>query len=152
VCKLLRFSDEKVFVVDSSYDRGHLKERIIRDNLIPYICSECGVGKEYNGKLLSLQLDHINGKNNDNRLLNLRFLCPNCHSQTETFSGKQAKKIKQRKPRPRKFDPAKEELAALVSQMPMTKVGAYFGVSDNAIRKRCKLLGIGWREYGIVTT
>ena len=42
---------------------------------------------------LTLQLDHINGINNDNRKENLRFLCPNCHSQTNTFAGKNLKNI-----------------------------------------------------------
>lgn len=43
-----------------------------------------------NGKVkkLTLQLDHINGKNNDHRIENLRLLCPNCHSITETYAGK----------------------------------------------------------------
>jgi hypothetical protein len=45
----------------------------------------CGQGPEWNGKTLVLQLDHENGDCTDNRLENLRFLCPNCHSQTETF-------------------------------------------------------------------
>ena len=42
----------------------------------------------WNDKKLSLQLDHINGDNSDNRLENLRFLCPNCHTQTETYCSK----------------------------------------------------------------
>ena len=52
-----------------------------------YKCEICGIS-EWQGKELSLQLDHINGINNDNRIENLRLLCPNCHSQTETFSGR----------------------------------------------------------------
>ena len=61
---------------------------LIKQNLIPYLCQKCGNSGEWNGKILKLQIDHINGIYNDNRLVNLRFLCPNCHSQTETFSGK----------------------------------------------------------------
>ncbi len=49
-------------------------------------CAECGTGVEWNGHPLTLQIDHINGQRNDNRSINLRFLCPNCHSQTPNFS------------------------------------------------------------------
>ena len=47
----------------------------------------CGLSEWINGKLV-LELDHINGDHTDNRIENLRFLCPNCHSQTETFRSK----------------------------------------------------------------
>lgn len=47
--------------------------------------------KEWNNKALSLQLDHINGVNTDNRVENLRWLCPNCHSQTDTYGSKNKK-------------------------------------------------------------
>ncbi|MGB2240169.1 MAG: HNH endonuclease [Pseudomonadales bacterium] len=53
-----------------------------------YNCSSCGIGDEWNGKPITLQLDHINGVNNDHRLDNLRMLCPNCHSQTDTWCGR----------------------------------------------------------------
>ena len=64
-----------------------LKRYLVEDGILEYKCSCCGIS-EWNGKPLSLQLDHINGKNDDNRLQNLRLLCPNCHSQTDTYSGK----------------------------------------------------------------
>ena len=65
-----------------------MKTQLIKHNIIDYKCSECGNTGFWNNKPLSLDLDHINGINTDDRLENLRFLCPNCHRQTETFAGK----------------------------------------------------------------
>lgn len=87
-----RFDNSVVFVENSSYPRHRLKFRIIEGNMIPHKC-ECGIGSEWNGKKLSLQLDHKNGINNDNRIVNLRFLCPNCHSQQMTYAGKNKKNV-----------------------------------------------------------
>jgi ribosomal protein L44E len=67
--------------------RASVRKKIIKDQLIKYECNMCKLS-EWNGKQLSLHLDHINGKNGDHRLENLRFLCPNCHSQTETYVGR----------------------------------------------------------------
>jgi len=63
-------------------------------NLIKYKCDECGQGNIWNGKPLILELDHKNGNPLDNRLYNLRYLCSNCHSQTDTNKGKNSKGIK----------------------------------------------------------
>jgi DNA-directed RNA polymerase subunit RPC12/RpoP len=52
-----------------------------------YNCEECGQDGEHNGKSLTLQLDHIDGNSDDSSLRNLRLLCPNCHTQTETFGN-----------------------------------------------------------------
>lgn len=75
-----------ILVKDSSYNRGHLKDRLLASGLLTNICYECSQGTEWNGQQLVLQLDHINGDSTDNRIDNLRMLCPNCHSQTKTFS------------------------------------------------------------------
>lgn len=81
---------EKAFVVGKKTRRGTLK-RLLKEMGVPYTCRICGIS-EWLGERLGLQLDHINGDGFDNRCANLRFLCPNCHSQTPTFSGRNAKK------------------------------------------------------------
>lgn len=83
---------ELVTVENGTYARGNLKKRLIESGLLRNECIECGVGPFWNSKPLTLSLDHINGVNNDNRLENLRLLCPNCHSQTATFAGRNVKK------------------------------------------------------------
>lgn len=82
------FANEQVFVENSSYPRHRLKERIIKQKLLRYVCFDCGNEGNHNGKPLVLQLDHIDGVNNNNVLNNLRFLCPNCHSQQDTYGAK----------------------------------------------------------------
>jgi len=83
---------EEVFVQNRYFTQSSLRNKVLKYNLLDYKCS-CGNVGEWNGKELVLQLDHINGDNCDNRIENLRFLCPNCHSQTDTHSGKNNKKL-----------------------------------------------------------
>lgn len=79
----------------ASLYRSKVKLNIIRHDLLKHdTCSLCGIPTIWNNLPLVLQLDHINGVNNDNRLENLRFICANCHSQTSTFTGKHKRKIK----------------------------------------------------------
>ncbi len=64
-----------------------LKKRLIQAGLKEHKCESCGI-TEWLGELAPIELDHINGKRNDNRIENLRILCPNCHAQTPTYRGK----------------------------------------------------------------
>jgi len=153
---------------NSNYSRSNIKKRLISENILEYKCAKCKIDGIWNNEPLSLQLDHINGIRNDNRLENLRLLCPNCHSQTPTFGSKNlpiahkcldcgnkiSKKVTRCKKcsdkingiKSRRFEISKEELINLIKQYPMTKVGEILGVSDNAVRKRCKLLEIDYKN------
>lgn len=156
----------ELLVENSSYQSAKLKERLIKEGIKKDVCEICGCSNEWNGKTLVLQLDHINGNHSDNRLENLRIVCPNCHSQTETFGNKRAKKhnycidcgceISIRstrcnscaskhknsfkvKPENR---PSKEELLELIQNNPFTVIGDMYNVTDNTIRKWCKNYGL----------
>ena len=87
-----RLSTEEYFIADKQRNGTNTRQRLIEDNLMEYKCSLCGNTGEWNGRKLVLQVDHINGDHCDNRLENLRFLCPNCHSQTDSFAGKNVKR------------------------------------------------------------
>ena len=135
---------EKILVQNSSYSStSSLKIKLLKENLLSYECNICQL-KEWNSKPISLQLDHVNGVNNDNRIENLRLLCPNCHSQTETYAGRnKAKKLKIEKVVTKKLRPTKivwpsnEELAILVFQKPLMHLSKDLGVSDVAIKRHC---------------
>lgn len=160
--QLKRIPDKEVFVENSSYDRCGIKKRIIKQELIPYECSLCDIKNKWKEKELVLILDHINGVNNDNRIENLRFVCPNCNSQLDTHCGKN-KAVKNRCEdcgkiitkkskrcitcsskkigvKQRKFNPSKIELETKIKELNgnLSAVGRFYKVSDNAIRKRIK--------------
>lgn len=71
---------------------SHLRIRLIRENLKEAICEMCS-STEWLGQPISLELDHVNGDKADNRLENLRLLCPNCHALTSTYRGKNIRSV-----------------------------------------------------------
>lgn len=160
---------DNVFCINSTVDQGTLRRWFLEGEYTPYKCSICGVSS-WNGDSLTLRLDHINGHNKDNRVSNLRWLCPNCDSQQSTYCGrnlsyKAPKKhclmcgaelrgrkpsycwecyLKIRKTQRKVERPKKEELFEMLKESNFSKVGERFGVTDNAVRKWCK-------DYGLPT-
>jgi Zn finger protein HypA/HybF involved in hydrogenase expression len=80
----------ELLVENSIYQSFKLKNRLLKEGLKEHKCEMCGI-TEWMSKPTPLELDHMNGNNKDNRLENLRVICPNCHAQTETYRGKNKK-------------------------------------------------------------
>lgn len=143
-------------LIDNStyYDTTKLKKRLYEEGLKKKKCEMCGQGEEWHGKKIVHILDHINGVNNDNRIENLRIVCPNCNSTLKTHGGKNIKVFKLKKPmtkeekfesrkkaaiKQRKVDrPPYEKLKREVEKHGFLATGKKYGVSDNAIRKWIK--------------
>ena len=150
---------ENIFIENSTADQSTLRRYYKKGNYTKYKCSICGQEPFWNGKELTLILDHINGKNRDDRLQNLRWVCPNCNQQLDTTGGKnqQRKKhqinlcqncgtpisktakhcIKCSHLLRQQNNIEREELKKLIRSMPFTAIGKKYNVSDNAVRKWC---------------
>jgi 5-methylcytosine-specific restriction endonuclease McrA len=153
------------FCQNSKVTRNVIKSRLKNDYLIPYECEICKNPGMHNDIPLVLQLDHKNGINNDNRLENLRFLCPNCHTQTDTYANKKritkkcsicGSKVKDKSANKCKKChmiflrssslsqktkitwPEPTVLQTLLWKQPTSSIAKQLGVSDVAIRKFCK--------------
>ena len=154
---------EKILVKNSTYkNTARLKGRLLDAGLLKNRCYECSLPPTWNGKRLSLHLDHIDGDRSNNLISNLRILCPNCHSQTKTYAGKKKrgtaevfncvdcgiqiswKSTRCRKCAARKVNkckvnwPAYEELLKMVEESSYVAVAKQMGCSDVAVKKRLK--------------
>lgn len=157
-------TEENIFVENSTASQATLRRWYIKGNYTPYICAICDQEPIWQGKELTLILDHINGTNNDDRLENLRWVCPNCNQQLDTTGFKQ---MRVKRTIEKKFycsecgkeitsnsksglcrdcvnkshrvcdRPSREKLKTLIRSTSFTKIATQFGVSDNAIRKWC---------------
>lgn len=74
-------------ILEESKSRYTIKRRLLSAGVLKNVCESCGLS-EWRGRPLTIQIDHKNGVNDDHRLDNLRMLCPNCHSQTETYAAR----------------------------------------------------------------
>jgi hypothetical protein len=85
---------EELLVADRPItNRSHLKQRLLAEGLKENKCERCGL-TEWLGEPLNMQLHHVNGAGKDNRLENIVFLCPNCHSRTENYGGRNGNRRK----------------------------------------------------------
>lgn len=83
---------EKILIENSTFNNGNnIKEKLYKAGLKKRECEECGQGEVWRNKKLSLHLDHVNGNKTDNRIENLKILCPNCHATTKTYCRKKKK-------------------------------------------------------------
>lgn len=160
--KPIKRNEKNIFIINSTADQSTLRKWYKKGNYTNYKCSICNQEPFWNGKELTLILDHINGINNDDRLENLRWVCPNCNYQLDTTNGKNQKHKKhsinycidcgtaiskrakrcikcsnQARTNNKVSQISREELKNLIRTTPFTKIGEKFGVSDNAVRKWC---------------
>jgi len=177
--KILVIPLEDVLVKDSGYSRSNLKRRLLKLGVLKNKCSVCGLGSDWNNKPITMRLDHVNGVRDDNRIENLRMVCPNCDSQLETFSGRNLKYTKKKIIRLCKGCgkeickygryglcakcysnqntkinwPSLDELISMTEQNSMVAIGKMLGVSDNAVRKRIqKMRGSVLASVAVPTT
>lgn len=143
--RIKKHTEEELFCENSKCARGKVKLRILQDKLIPYICAFCGNMGTWQGKNITLILDHINGISRDHRLINLRFLCPNCNATLPThcigYKGliEKPKKIDRRKTRfLGKEWITKDELNNLMNLYSDNKIGKMKGVSATTIKRWAK--------------
>lgn len=83
---------EDILIENSTYScTSSLRKRLVKEKVLLDECSRCHLTK-WMGEEISLHLDHVDGNNTNNKIDNLRLLCPNCHSQTPTYCGRNKKK------------------------------------------------------------
>jgi len=167
----IKRTPENIFILNSTADQSTLRKWYLKGGYSEYKCSICGQEPFWNGKELSLTLDHINGDNHDDRLENLRWICPNCDRQLDTFGGKNRPIHEQKKKYCTNCGkeiskdamlcksccakvsqstkcPSKEELINCIinNQGNFRMVGRQYEVSDNTVRKWCKKYNMSYHS------
>lgn len=149
----------EILIENSTYNRSSLKKRLYDEGLKERICELCGQGEKWNNMKISLILDHINGINDDNRIENLRIVCPNCNAGLKTHckgnrkskkikyycecgneKGKKAKNCEKcyHKKQRKVERPPYDQLVKEIKETNYCAVGRKYGVTDKAIRKWIK--------------
>ena len=163
----IKRTPENIFIENSTATQATLRRWYKKGNYSEYKCSICGQEPFWNGKELTLTLDHINGDNKDDRLTNLRWVCPNCDRQLDTFCSKNINYDKRKNKKSISYcencgkqisdgsrlcikcyglsqrqaeRPSPEKLTKLLIKHNgnFSLVGRLFNVTDNTIRKWCK--------------
>lgn len=161
------WTDEEIFCENSKVSQHKLRDTFYARNFVSYQCAVCGLPPLWNKMPLVLTLDHINGTNKDNRIENLRWLCPNCDRQSNTYGRKNKKKLskgvvlypidnsKTQSQKLEKHDnntkdihsrssaeiviPNREELKNKLWELKnYTKVASFYNVSTTQIRRWCR--------------
>jgi len=164
---------KNILVKESNFSRTSLKNKLYKEGVKQRVCELCGQNEEWRGKKMTLILDHINGIYNDNRIENLRIVCPNCNSTLDTHCGKNnskknikkveygfnisdeinfqdiqtKEKIKSQYNRRIVARPEYEVLLKEIDELGYSSTGRKYGVSDNSIRKWVKY----YEKYEITT-
>ncbi len=163
---------ESLLVKGSRASRSTVKARLYEEGVKERRCEHCGQGEEWRGARLALILDHVNGVSDDNRLENLRILCPNCAATLDTHCGRHLRREPGERPcaacgapfrpsrpqqrycgracgtaasgrdRRRVERPPLDALRAEVERDGFSAVGRRLGVSDNAVRKWLRSTGV----------
>ena len=143
--KCIRYTDDEIFCINSPYTNSNsLKNRLIKNNLKNNKCEICG-NTMWNGVNIQLEIHHINGIHNDNRLENIILICPNCHATTENYCGrnKKSKPIIKKEKITSNYEADKEEIIRYAKEKcNFSYIGKCMGLSDNGVRKKCKKIGL----------
>ena len=175
--QIIKRNEDNIFIKNSTASQHTFRKWYLKGEYTDYKCSICGQEPFWQEQEMPLILDHINGINNDDRLENLRWVCPNCNSILPTTGSRNprrknvakkyycqdcgceiSKKSKRcvscdakfRTVPIEKMQITREELKNLIRTTPFTKIGEKFGMSDNAIRKWCDKFNLPRKKSDIL--
>ncbi len=167
---LMTLSSFKEYISSGGMCRHSIKIKLLREHLKEEKCERCGL-TEWLGNPIPLELHHKDGNNCNNELSNLELICPNCHSLTDNYRGKNCRvfyycsncgkpvshkgllckrcaALERMKKYPTKC-PSKDILLELISNYSFVQIGKQYGVSDNTVRKWCKKYNLPYRYNDI---